>query len=58
MLERESIQQPEQLTHEGEVNRRRQFIERMERKLAHKTAVRRRQRQQFRVRLLRARSWQ
>jgi hypothetical protein len=30
----------------------------MERKLAHKTAVRRRQRQQFRVRLLRARSWQ
>lgn len=58
MLARESMQQPEHLTYEGAVSRRRQFIERMERKLAHKTAMRRRQRQQFRAQLLRARSWQ
>lgn len=58
MLARESIQQPEHLAYENEASRRRQFIERMERKLAYKTAERRRQRQQFRTRLVRARSWQ
>ena len=56
MLVRESFQQPEHLTYEDGASRRKQFIERMERKLAYKTAVRRRHREQFRVRLARMRS--
>lgn len=38
--------------------RRREFIERMERKLAHKTAEQRRKRQEFRAKLVRMRTWQ
>ena len=38
--------------------RRREFIERMERKLAHKTAEQRRKRQEFRDRVIRMRAWQ
>lgn len=38
--------------------RRKEFIERMERKLAYKTAEQRRRRHAFRARLVRMRSWQ
>jgi hypothetical protein len=38
--------------------RRKEFIERMERKLAHKTAEQRRKRHEFRTKLVRMRSWQ
>jgi hypothetical protein len=51
------------LTHEDAQHldptvRRKEFIERMERKLAHKTAEQRRRRLEFRSRLTRMRSWQ
>ena len=50
-----------QSTREREVvdaEHRRQFIERMERKLAQKEALRRQRRMQFRGRLSRLRTWQ
>ena len=51
------------LTHEDAQHidpsvQRKEFIERMERKLAHKMAEQRRRRQEFRARIVRMRSWQ
>lgn len=51
------------LTHEDAQHldpsvRRKEFIERMERKLAHKTAEQRRRRLDFKQRLVRMRAWQ
>jgi len=56
MLTQENTKMLQPFTYH-EVERRRQFIERMERKLAHKTALHRRRRQQFRERLMSVRSW-
>jgi len=57
MLTRDDATASEALPYKEEV-RRKQFIERMERKLAYKTAVQRHRRQQFRTRLARMRAWQ
>lgn len=58
MLTPDKVQLAATLDLTGQADRRRQFIERMERKLAHKTALRRQRRQAFRARLVRMQSWQ
>jgi len=58
MLTRDDAQTSDPVQREDETVRRKQFIERMERKLAYKTAVQRHRRQEFRTRLSRMRGWQ
>jgi hypothetical protein len=56
MLTRDDVQ-VERTENQDDVKRRREFIGRMERKLAMKTALHRRQRQAFKARLAQSRSW-
>jgi hypothetical protein len=58
MLTQDDAKASEQLPYKEETVRRKQFIERMELKLAYKAAAQRQRRQQFRTRLARMRTWQ
>lgn len=58
MLTRDDAKAPDSLPYKEETVRRKEFIERMERKLAYKTAVQRHRRQLFRTRLTRMHTWQ